>query len=196
MNGTFLRFFERRRRLTQNPIFFRRLALPVDARPGTPGPLLRAFLPATWHAARLRGAVSGRTTKPGRAGGRRRGTGLVEVLVALSLALVLIVGAAEMLTLALAAKMRADVTAALTHALGDRLESLKSRPFDDPALVAGEYAETCRAEPGRALVAATWRIEDEADGIKKVTLRVRYATKPGPAMTAAAYILRDLGFKP
>lgn len=185
--------------MTRKPIFFRRLALAVDARPGDRGPLPRALPPAEWHDARLKGAVSGTRARGGkavRADGPRHGEGLIEVLVAMTLALVLIVGAAEMLTLALAAKRRADVTAALTCALGDRLESLKSRPFDDPALAAGEYAETWRTEPGRALVAAAWRIEDEADGLKKITLRVRYAMKPGRAMTAAAYVLRDLGFRP
>jgi type II secretory pathway pseudopilin PulG len=137
-----------------------------------------------------------RDRKAAQIGERRRGMGLIEVLVATTLALVLIVGAAEMLTLALGAKRRADVTAALTHALGDRLESLKSRPFDDPALAAGEYGETGRVEPGRALVAAAWGIEDEGDGMKKVTLSVRCAGRPGPATTAIAYILRDLGFGP
>jgi len=127
---------------------------------------------------------------------KTRGFTLVEVIVAMSLALVLIIGAAEMLTLALGAKRRADVTAALTHALTDRLESLKSRPFDDPALAAGEYAETGRVEPGRSLVAASWRIEDDGDGVKRVTLRLRYAGKPGPETTAGAFILRDLGFGP
>jgi hypothetical protein len=101
-----------------------------------------------------------------------------------------------MLTLALVAKRKADVTAALTHALTDRLESLKSRPFDDPALAAGEYAATGRAEPGRALVASSWRIEDDGDGVKRVTLRVRCAGRPGPETTAVAFILRDLGFGP
>jgi Tfp pilus assembly protein PilV len=125
-----------------------------------------------------------------------RGLGLVEVLVATTLALVLVVGAAEMLTLALAAKRRADVTAALTHALGDRLEALKSRPYDDPALAPGEYGETRRVEPGGALVDAAWRIEDESDDVKKVVLRVRSAGRSGPAVTAVAYILRDLGFGP
>ena len=144
----------------------------------------------------MKEAVSGRTTGPEKAGGRRRGAGLVEVLVALSLAFILIVGAAEMLTLALAAKRKADVTAALTHALTDRLESLKSRPFNDPALAAGDYAETGRVEPGRSLVAASWRIEDDGDGVKRVTLRVRCAGRPGPGTTAVAFIPRDLGFGP
>ncbi len=44
------------------------------------------------------------------------GTSLIEVLVAMALALVLAVGTAEMLTLAMRAKRRGDVVAALTHA--------------------------------------------------------------------------------
>ena len=92
------------------------------------------------------------------------GTGLIEVLAAMALALVLAVGTAEMLTLAMRAKRRGDIVAAITHALTDRLETLKSRPFDDPALAAGAYAETVRAEPGRCLVAESWEIADDGDG--------------------------------
>ena len=114
----------------------------------------------------------------------------------MSLALVLIVGAAEMLTLALAAKRKADVTAALVHALTDRLESLKSLSFDDPALAPGDYEATVRAEPGRCLVAESWEIAGDGDGAKRIRLRVRPAGRPGPATTAAAFVLRDLGFRP
>lgn len=170
----------------------------TPGREAAAGPL-RASPPAGWHAARFKGAVSSKKDKgrrPGRTGGRRRGTGLVEALVATALALALIVGAAGMMSLALGAKRRADVGAALACALGGRLETLKSRAFDDPALAAGEYAETGPVEPGRVLVAADWRVEDEGEGVKKVTLRVRCAGRPGPGATAVAYILRDLGFGP
>jgi len=114
----------------------------------------------------------------------------------MSLSFVLIVGAAEMLTLALSAKRRADVTAALVHALTDRLESLKSLPFDDPALAPGGYEATVRADPGRCRVAMSWEIADDGDGVKRMRLRVRPAGRPGPATTATAFIMRDLGFAP
>jgi len=139
-----------------------------------------------------RGRGAGRTERRRRG----RGSGLAEVLVAMSLALVLIVGAAELLTLALAAKRRADVLAALTSALGDRLESLKSGPFGGPDLAAGEYRETGRVEPGRILVDAAWRVEDEGDGVKRIVLKVRRAGNPSPETSAVAYVLRDLGFRP
>jgi Tfp pilus assembly protein PilV len=137
-----------------------------------------------------------RTTRQENASGRRRGASLVEVLVAMVLVLVLVVGAAEMMTLALAAKRKGDITAALAHALIDKLESLKSRPFDDAALAAGEYAATERVEPGRCLVEEAWEISDSGDGEKRIRIRVRCAGKPGPETRAVAFILRDLGFRP
>ena len=121
---------------------------------------------------------------------------MIEVLVAMALALVLVVGAAEMLTLALQAKRRGDVTAALTHAVGDRFESLKSRPFEDAALAAGEYSETVRVEPGGCLIAEAWEIADDGAGIKRVRLRAKQAGRTGPETIAVLFISRDLGFGP
>jgi type II secretory pathway component PulK len=124
------------------------------------------------------------------------GTSLIEVLVAMALALVLAAGTAEMLTLAMRAKRRGDIVAALTHAVTDRLETLKSRPFDDPALAAGAHAETVRVEPGRCLIAETWEIVDDGDGLKRVRLRARQAGRAGPETVAVLFISRDLGFAP
>ena len=129
-------------------------------------------------------------------GAERPGMSLIEVLVAMALALILVVGAAEMLSLALRAKRRGDVIAALTHAVGDRFESLRSRPFDDPALAAGEYAETVRVEPGGCLIAETWEVADDGDGMKRIRLRARQAGRPGPETAATLFVSRDLGFRP
>ena len=129
-------------------------------------------------------------------GAERPGMSLIEVLVAMALALILVVGAAEMLSLALRAKRRGDVIAALTHAVGDRLESLRSRPFDDPALAAGEYAETVRVEPGGCLIAETWEIADDGGGMKRIRLRARQAGRQGPETAATLFVSRDLGFSP
>ena len=126
----------------------------------------------------------------------RPGMSLIEVLVAMALALILVVGAAEMLSLALRAKRRGDVIAALTHAVGGRFESLRSRPFDDPALAAGEYAETVRVEPGDCLIAETWEIADDGNGMKRIRLRARQAGRPGPETAAILFVSRDLGFSP
>jgi hypothetical protein len=127
---------------------------------------------------------------------KRRGSGLIEVLAAMALALLLVVGAAELLTLSLGAKRKGDITAALTQALTARLETLKSRPFEDGALATGEHAEIVRGEPGGCLIAEEWEVTDDGDRMKRVGLRVRYAGRPGPETAAVLYISRDLGFRP
>ncbi len=133
-------------------------------------------------------AVSSHRTSPG--------TSLIEVLVALALILVLVGGAAGMMIMALRAERRGDVVAAIAHAVEDRLESLKSRPFDDPALAAGSYAETLTVEPGGVLIAETWEISDEDAGAKRIRLRAREAGRNGPPTAAVLFVSRDLGFRP
>ncbi len=127
---------------------------------------------------------------------KRGGFSLVEVLVAMALALVLVVGAAELLVLSLAAKRKGDITAALTHALTSRLETLKSRPFEDGALAPGEHAEIVRREPGGCLIAEEWAVADDGDGMKRIGLKVRRVGRPGPETAAVLFISRDLGFRP
>jgi hypothetical protein len=126
----------------------------------------------------------------------RAGTSLVEVLVAMALVFLLVVGAAELAVSSLRAKRRGDVLAALTRAVGDRFESLKSRPFDDGTLAAGSYAETVRVEPGHCLVDEEWEIADDGEGLKRVRLSVVLDGRPGPETTAVLFISRDLGFAP
>lgn len=130
--------------------------------------------------------------------GRRTssGTGLIEVLAAMALVLVLIVGAAEMTTLALRAKRRGDVIAALAHAVEDRLSSLKSRPFDDPALAVGNYAATRPVEPGGVLIDERWEIAEEGGGAKRIRLRAREAGRGGPETVTVLFVSKGLGFEP
>jgi len=121
---------------------------------------------------------------------------LIEVLVAAALVLLLVAGAAGMMTLALNAKRRGDVVAALAHAVEDRLAALRSRPFDDPALAAGGYAETRTAEPGRVPISERWEIADVGGGLKRIRLAARQDGRSGPETVAVLFISRDLGFDP
>jgi prepilin-type N-terminal cleavage/methylation domain-containing protein len=127
---------------------------------------------------------------------KRSGFSLIEVLVAMALALLLIVGTAELLTFSLWAKRKGDITAALTHALADKLERLKSLPFEDGALSAGEYAETLRGGPGGCRLALEWEIAEAGDGMKRIRLRVRPLGRTGPITVAVLFVSRDLGFRP
>jgi len=130
---------------------------------------------------------------------RRRttcGTGLIETLVAAALTLILMVGAAELLTLAIRAKRRGDLAAAISAAIADRLETLKSRPFNDPELAAGDHAETSRVEPAGCLIAETWHISDDGERLKRIRLEAREAGRTGPRTIVVLFVSRDLGFRP
>jgi hypothetical protein len=73
---------------------------------------------------------------------------------------------------------------------------LKSKPFEDPALAAGDHAETVRVEPGGCLILESWEIADEDGGLKRVRLRASLAGGLGPETVALLFISRDLGFRP
>jgi prepilin-type N-terminal cleavage/methylation domain-containing protein len=127
---------------------------------------------------------------------KKRGFSLIEVLVAMTLALLLIVGTAEILTCSLYAKRKGDLTAALTQALTDRLESLRSLTFDAAALAPGPHTETARVSPGDRSVVEEWEVADDGTGMKLVRLSVRSTGRPGPGQSAVLFISRDLGFRP
>jgi type II secretory pathway pseudopilin PulG len=131
--------------------------------------------------------------------GRRRSTAgmsLIEVLVAAALTLVLAVGAAEMMTLALRAKRRGDLAAAISHAASGRLEELKSHPFDDPILAPGDYAATLRVEPAGCLIVETWHITEDGERLKRIRFTAHEAGREGPETVTVLVISRDLGFRP
>lgn len=127
---------------------------------------------------------------------KRPGFSLIEVLVAMTLAFLLIIGTAELLTYSLCAKRKGDITAALTRALTDKLESLKSLPFEDAGLAPGRHTETERVSPGDCRVVKEWEVEDAGSGMKMVRLKVSNAGRPGPGVSATLFISRDLGFRP
>jgi prepilin-type N-terminal cleavage/methylation domain-containing protein len=127
---------------------------------------------------------------------RPGGFSLIEVLVAMALTMMLVIGAAELTAWAIRAKRTGDIAAALTQAIVDRLESLKSLPFDDAGLAAGAYEGTVRVELGHALVSEEWEITDDGEGSKMIRLKARRAGKSGPGASAVLFISRELGFGP
>ena len=82
---------------------------------------------------------------------KRAGFSLIEVLVAMTLALVLLLGTAELVTLSISARRKGDMTAGLTQALSSRLAALKSLAQRAALDRASE-----RARRGRSNVSQSW----------------------------------------
>lgn len=124
------------------------------------------------------------------------GFSLIEVLVAMALVLLLVVGTAELIALSLAAKRTGDRASGLAQAAAEKLEQLKSVPFDGPELAPGSRVETVVGEPARFVFVRSWEIEEAEDGVKSIRIRVHPRGRPRSAVALTLFICRDLGFAP
>jgi len=127
---------------------------------------------------------------------KERGFSLIEVLAAMSLTLLLLVGTAELIILSIRSERKGDTTAALTEALSARAESLKSAAGGPGGLAPGAYRGTVEDGAGRGLILQEWTVEDAGDRMSRVRISVRLAGRPGPAAAMTLWISRDLGFGP
>lgn len=127
---------------------------------------------------------------------KRAGFSLIEVLVAMTLALVLLLGTAELVTLSIWAGRKGDMTAGLTQALSNRLAALKSLAYATGGLVPGDYSESVDDGAGRGRTIHQWTVEDAGERMMKVRLKVSPAGRARAAVSMTAWISKDLGFAP
>ncbi len=115
---------------------------------------------------------------------QNRGFTLIEALVALALVAGLVAGAAELIGLALLTKRKAEAHIEATAIFQDKLERLRSLPFDAPDLESGLYRETVIPKGGSGAFACEWTIEDLPGLLKRVGITVS-----GPAGAKAEAVL-------
>jgi prepilin-type N-terminal cleavage/methylation domain-containing protein len=123
---------------------------------------------------------------------RNRGFTLIETLVTLALVSFLIAGTAELVSLALLTKRKAEVHIEATRFFQDKLERLRALPFDHPDLEPGRYLESREPESGGEIFTGEWTIEERPGGLKRIEITVS-----GPLRTSAEAVLlvsRRLGF--
>lgn len=124
----------------------------------------------------------------------RRGFTLIEVLVSLTLVTILVAGAAELISLSLLLKKRADAHAGAARLAAEKLEGLRSLPFDDDGLRAGANTETVAAAAGEGAYVREWVIEDLSADTKRIGVYIR---SEGRTLARAALLVsRSLGFGP
>jgi prepilin-type N-terminal cleavage/methylation domain-containing protein len=127
---------------------------------------------------------------------RRRGFTFIEVLVGLALVSFLGAGLAGMMVQALAAKGRADRTAAMTALAVEKLELLKSLPAGDDALSAGRHEDASPCGISPLSFRRMWTVVDAAAGMKRVEIVVAPQAVPAKPFTAVLLISPALGFEP
>lgn len=123
-----------------------------------------------------------------------RGFTLIEVLVSLTLVAILVSGAAELISLSLLLKRKADAHAAAARLVAEKLEGLRALPFDDDRLQAGANTETVAAAAGEGAYVREWVIDDLSADTKRIGVHVRSDNRT--IARAVLLVSRDLGFKP
>jgi prepilin-type N-terminal cleavage/methylation domain-containing protein len=124
------------------------------------------------------------------------GFSLIEVLVAMALALVLILGTAELVSLSIWARQKGDRASAAAQILAGRLESLKALAFEGGGLEAGTDTAATWHGPSRTSFLEEWTVEEAGDGLKRVRISVRPAVARGTPSVVSLFISTDLGFMP
>ncbi len=123
----------------------------------------------------------------------RRGFTLIELLISMTIIAILAAGAAELISLSLLLKKRADSHAAGARLIAEKLESLRALPFDHEGLRAGANTETLKAA-GESAYVREWVIDDVSAGTKRIGVHVR---SDGRTVARAVLLVsRDLGFGP
>ena len=123
-----------------------------------------------------------------------RGFTLIEVLIALAIMAVLIAGAAELITLSLMLKRKADAHAAAARLVAEKLEGLRALPFADERLRAGSGTEVVAGMPGEGTFVREWVIDDVPGDAKRIGVHIM---KDGRTIGRAVLLIsRGLGFAP
>jgi prepilin-type N-terminal cleavage/methylation domain-containing protein len=125
-----------------------------------------------------------------------RGFTLIELLVTLSLVTFLIAGTGELISLSLLAKRKAEAHAGVIHHLTDKLEGLRSLPFDDSELRAGRYEEEIAARGADSAFLVEWNIEDLSGGMKRIGICVSSRGRTRATAKAVLLVSEKLGFRP
>jgi len=125
-----------------------------------------------------------------------RGFSFIELLVCLAITIVFIAGTAEMISLSLFLKRKADIHAEFIRSLSEKLENLKAAPFTHPDLDAGDHRESFKPEGSTGTVIREWLVTDLPGGIKRVEIKISALCAGRPEARAQLLISQRLGFGP
>jgi len=104
------------------------------------------------------------------------GFSLLEVLIAASLLIFVVVGLCQTLCLSLVLKQKGDWHRISSEILSAKIEKFKGLNPEDPRLKEGSYSETIKDLPSGRNVLLDWEIKEESPGLKRIYFTV---SQPG-----------------
>ena len=126
----------------------------------------------------------------------RKGFSLVELLVAFVVIMITLLTTAQLLILSQVIQNRYRDHIRALAAIVDRLEHLRSLPFDSPELAAGQYGEV-QGDPGsERSFTLSWTISQVSPRMKSVWIACARTGYPQRGTETTLFLSRDLEFKP
>jgi Tfp pilus assembly protein PilV len=125
---------------------------------------------------------------------KKKGFGLVEILIASSLLLFAIGGTAQLLMVSLSSRKSADFCLAATRCASTRLEYFKSLPYDSPELQPGTSGSLVTDGALLRDLATQCTVEDLEPAMKRITLKISDVNSPGKSQTFCLLLCRELEF--
>jgi hypothetical protein len=104
------------------------------------------------------------------------GFSLLEVLIAASLLIFVIVGLCQTLCLSLVLQQKGNWHRTAAEILSARIENFKGLAPEHPALKEGSYSEIVRDLPSGRNILVEWEIKEESPSLKKIYFTV---SQPG-----------------
>lgn len=119
---------------------------------------------------------------------------MIELLIAMSIVSILILGTAQLTLHSIHLKRKSDCLVRAAELGSTTLERFKSLSYDNFDLEDTEHEETFRDERSNHLFLRGWTIQRLSASLKRIEVDCFAKNYPRKRMRAALYLSRELGF--
>ena len=123
-----------------------------------------------------------------------RGFTLIELLIALSLFAFMISGTAELISLSLMVKRKAEIQMEIVQIMTDKLEGLRCLSFDDEGLSPGILREIVDRNDGAGCFLLEWGVENISSSMKRIEVTARSLGRDKSEGRTALLVSERMGF--
>jgi prepilin-type N-terminal cleavage/methylation domain-containing protein len=125
---------------------------------------------------------------------KESGFSMIELLVAMSITSIFILGTAQLILHSIHLKRKSDCLVRAAELASAALENFKSLPHDSTELEDHKFEETIQDERSNHLFIRDWTIQRVTPSLKKIEVNCFAENHPRKRMRALLYLSRELGF--
>jgi prepilin-type N-terminal cleavage/methylation domain-containing protein len=124
----------------------------------------------------------------------KRGFTLLELLISFAIVVILLLGAAQLTLHSLHAKRTSDCSLESAEMASDKLEYLKSLPFESPELEKGTFAERIRSQRRDDMFMREWIVFDVSSKMKRIEVTCYAESCAHRIARLVLFYSKELGF--